>query len=162
MMHNHRNHSELVGNPIEITRARHSAAKFVGLTIQADSAARVDMSSDLAGRERRNIFGSILGGLTGLVTHEELVVQQSRQIDLEKKISHALEQEVYLDGQLDKLVQGFEGFEDKVLREIANMKMMFGAEDLYRAKQGGSNAGEQITRLTSQITGRWGAQTSKY
>ena len=128
-----------MGNPLELTRARHISARFVGLTIQADAMVKREREGpDFTGmRKKRNIFGSILGGLTGLVTSEQMEAEQEKQRELEKKLMHALEQEVALDGQLDGLATHLEGFEDKILREMDQMRVRFGTEDHYRAKQGG-------------------------
>jgi hypothetical protein len=99
-----RNHSDMVGHPVEITRAKHLASKFVGLAVQAQAAAKQEMADQQSmlgeggyradGRSKRNIFGSILSGLTGLVTDDQMAAERERQTALEKKLMHAMEHEV--------------------------------------------------------------------
>jgi hypothetical protein len=99
-----RNHSDMVGHPVEITRAKHLASKFVGLAVQAQAAAKQEMADQQLmlgeggyradGRSKRNIFGSILSGLTGLVTDDQMAAERERQTALEKRLTHAMEHEV--------------------------------------------------------------------
>ena len=102
----------------------------------AEAVLEKDQRREIAGsRVRRNIFGSIIGGLTGLVTEEQLRIEQDREKELEKKIKYALEQEVSIDGQLDTLNKGMQGFEAAVESQFKEVMLEMRNEDRYRTRQ---------------------------
>ncbi len=126
-------HSSRTGNVLEATRMRHVAARF--LRIMAQAQAVLEQEKREFQRGRRNIIGTILGGLTGLVTQEELKVEQDRETALERQVKTALEQEIEVGTQLDKLGEGLVSFEALVERRLADIEKEMREEDVYRTRQ---------------------------
>ncbi len=71
-----RNHSQRSDYSLEVTRVKHMAVRFLRGMAHAEAVQEKDQRRGHAGsRMRRNIFGSIVDGLKGLVTEEQLKIE---------------------------------------------------------------------------------------
>jgi hypothetical protein len=93
---------------MELEMARHVLAKFTLLNIRMTQAI-YDEQGEGKNRQRRNIFGSIIGTLTGLVTAEEMRAAEEKEAELERKVktvlTHDLEVEKAMQ-QVEKEIAG--------------------------------------------------------
>ena len=87
---------------IEELEVRHFVAKFTALNVNLNQAIQL---SDAAGnaRAKRNIFGSILSSLTGLVTEEELQKEKMEEKQLEAKVKSIITHETHMQTELSRL-----------------------------------------------------------
>jgi hypothetical protein len=91
---------------MELEMARHVLAKFTLLNIRMTQAIEQEEGKN---RYARNIFGSIIGTLTGLVTSEEMRAAEEKESELERKVktvlAHDLEVEKAMQ-QVEKEIAG--------------------------------------------------------
>jgi hypothetical protein len=91
---------------MELEMARHVLAKFTLLNIRMTQAIEQEEGKT---RYVRNIFGSIIGTLTGLVTSEEMRAAEEKESELERKVktvlAHDLEVEKAMQ-QVEKEIAG--------------------------------------------------------
>jgi phosphopantetheine adenylyltransferase len=85
---------------MEIDFARHVNAKFALANVRLHQAFELEADNP---RKVRNIFGSIVSSLTGLVTQEDLAKQAETEKQLEQKVKHMLEHELNLETDFTKL-----------------------------------------------------------
>ena len=93
---------------LEELDVRHFVAKFTALNVNLNQVIQLEgVSQGNIGsphlRVRRNIFGSILSSLTGLVTEEEMQKQKVEEKQLELKVKNIITHETHVEQELIKL-----------------------------------------------------------